>query len=150
MKRLKIGKKEYKIEFTIEASLYKECTKKTMEVMQAMSLQDNPNAHENELIDVMSEIPNIALTLFYAGLLENHSDEVESMDDAKALFKELAKSGAYDQETESDLTTWYGLLRYLISVMDEDGFFKQMGLEQDKQIPTPQDHKKKATKTIEQ
>ena len=151
MKRLKIGNKEYKIEFTIEASLYNECTTRTLNIMQAMSLVDDANENVAELIERMADVPMTALTLFYAGLLEYHSHEVQSIDDAKALFKELVKSGAYDEETDTDLTTWYGLLNYLIFIMDEDGFFKQIGLVQEGEKPkkVPQDHKKKATKTTE-
>lgn len=159
MKVITINSKEYVIEFTIEASLYNACTEKVTGLMMKLSeAQDKKDI--KELLGSMSDIPQTALTMFYAGLLEHHGEDgdgsVTSIKDAKKLIKE------YIAENKDDETgNFYGVMEMLIDQMAEDGFFKQIGLEQlmnqteeeDKQKAktpkVPQDHKKKATKPKE-
>lgn len=106
----------------------------------------------DKIIDGMSEAPRVALYLFYAGLLENHSDEIKSEEDAKALFKTFRK-----EHKDDERATFPGMLNAIREQMEEDGFFKDIGLqkfmeqmenseapETEKKLPkTPQDHKKK-------
>lgn len=71
-KLLKIGNKEYKLEYSIEASLYDECVKSVMNTLLATS--GGVDKTPEEMISGMANIPNTALTVFYAGLLQYHGD----------------------------------------------------------------------------
>lgn len=150
MLELKIGNKDYKIEYTVEASLYKDCTEKIVEFMtETMSAGTEKDI--KEVIGAMTNIPQTTLTMFYAGLLEHHGEDgdgsVTSISDAKKLIKQYIKENA-DKEDAN----FFGIMRLLIEQMGNDGFFKQIGLEQvagevqTKAPKMPQDHKKKASK----
>lgn len=152
MLELRIGNKDYKIEYTIEASLYKDCTEQITTLMSEM-FSPEENKGIKDVISTMTNIPQTTLTMFYAGLLENHGEDgdgsVQSISDAKKLIKQ------YMSEHKDDETgNFFGVMKLLIEQMGEDGFFKQIGLEQVAEVPTkevkkPQDHKKKATKLTE-
>jgi len=128
MKTITVNKKEYKIEFTIEASLYDECVSKVIDLMSNIFINAENNTQEGikELLKSLSDIPYTTLVMFYAGLLENHSDEIQSIDDAKALIKILMRENKEDK----DLSNFYGIMQILMECMSDDGFFKQIGLEQ--------------------
>lgn len=145
MMNLTINGKEYNIEFTIEASLYNECTEKVVNLMtNIMTSAENENI--KDMISSMSDVPQTTLTMFYAGLLENHSDEIQSIADAKVLIKKLMKEN-------EQYSNFYDIMQGLMECMSDDGFFKQIGLEQmmsednqtEKVTKMPQDHKKKTT-----
>lgn len=149
MLELKIGNKDYKIEFSIEASLYKDCTEQVTTLMSEMF---NPDGNKNikDVISTMSNIPQTTLTMFYAGLLEHHGEDgdrtVLSLSDAKKLIKQYI-----GEHKEEESGNFFGIMKMLIEQMGTDGFFKQIGLEQVAEtVPTkkakmPQDHKKKQT-----
>lgn len=147
---LTIGEKEYKLEFTIEASLYKDCTDKVIGFMADVeSMKDKNNI--KEAISTMTDIPQTALIMFYAGLMEYHGEDgdqtIMSLHDAKKLIKQYFK-----EHTDDETGNFYGIMQILLEQMGEDGFFKQIGLEQmteqttEKTVKTPQDHKKKLEK----
>lgn len=123
MLEFKNGKKTYKLEYSIEASLYNACTESFMELIsrfaESMDGQDS-----KEMIKSISNVPQSTLTMFYAGLMENHSDEIHSEDDAKNLLKAMMKS---DDERFND---FYSVMNVIIESMRDDGFFKLIGLEQ--------------------
>lgn len=145
MKLITIGGKEYKFEFSIEASLYNECTEKVAGLF--IDLEEAENTRQ--VVTSISDVPHTALIMFYAGLLEYHSDEIKSIDDAKALIKVYFKE---DKEQN-----FYSVLNQMVDCMSDDGFFKQIGLtqmieamtEEEQEVPKepkkPQDHKKKTT-----
>lgn len=123
-----IAGQDYTVEFTIEASLHKECIEKTISLIGGLSdIKDD--ASVKAVISQMADIPQTALTMFYAGLLENHGNDgdgsVPDMRTAKILAKTYFKENA-DKEDAN----FYGLLQDLLTVMESDGFFKQIGLEQ--------------------
>lgn len=168
MKRITIGEKEYTIEFSIEATLYNECTESVMAFFiapQAIESQVENDQEANEAtrfengikrtISEMADVPQKALTLFYAGLLEHHGSEsgdgsVNSIKEAKRLLV------TYMRENES--INLYDVLTDMINEMGNDNFFEKSGLstimenmnaevnKQTKKMKQPQDHKKKATK----
>lgn len=142
MKLITIGGKEYKFEFSIEASLYNDVTEKVTSLMFALDeAGDSDDIHK--MLASLADVPRTALTMFYAGLLEHHSHEIRSIDDAKKLVKEYF---AEDKEQN-----FYTLMQDMIECMHDDVFFKQIGLEQmmavptEKEVKTPQNHKKKTT-----
>lgn len=75
-KLLKIGSKEYKLEYGIEASLYDDCVKSVMNTLLATS--GGVDKTPEEMISGMANIPNTALTVFYAGLLQYHGDNPDA------------------------------------------------------------------------
>lgn len=158
MKIIKINGIDYRFEFTIEASLYKECTEKTVGLMTSIAEGQENGKGIKDIISTLSDIPKTALTLFYAGLLEHHGPEsitanpVHTMKDAKMLIKQY-----FEEHVEDGTGNFYDVLQLMIEQMAEDGFFKHIGLEQmmkepqteeTKALPkVPQDHKKKQKAT---
>ena len=146
MKKIKIGNKEYKFEFTIEASLYGECTEALTGFLSNIGKAQG-TADLKELLKSISDIPQTALTLFYAGLLEHHGEDgdgtVCTKKDAKRLIKQY-----FEDNKENEDADFYSILALMIGVMEEDGFFKRTGLEKmltsgtEKAMKKPQDHKK--------
>ena len=138
-----IGGKDYKLEFTIEASLYDECTEKLIEFMQTVSgngyldeigknatkeeISDAKKAFIREKISGICNIPSTTLSLFYAGLLEHHGPEgdnsVRSKSDAKKLVRKY-----FEEHSEDGTDNFYDLLQVLLEQMGEDGFFKRTGI----------------------
>ena len=70
-KLLKIGGEDYKLEYTIEASLYADCVSSLTGLMTDIEMAGTSNDIKKVLSGI-SNIPNTALTLFYAGLMEAH------------------------------------------------------------------------------
>ena len=149
MKVIKIGNKEYKFEFTIEASLYGECTEALTAFLANFEVA---NGNLKELLKNISNLPQTALTLFYAGLLEYHGEDgdgtVTTKNDAKNLIKQYLED---NKDTENG--DFYAIMTLMLEVMEEDGFFKRTGLNRlleagmQNTPKKPQDHKKKAKVT---
>lgn len=143
-KIITIGGKDYKIEYTVEASLYKDCTDRVIDYIEKTAkAEDEQDVHK--MLSTLTDIPQTTLIVFYAGLLEYHSDEVETINDAKALVKEY-----FNEHKEDGEGNFYSLLKLLMEQMGKDNFFSQIGLTQGieeaqtKEVKKPQDHKKKA------
>lgn len=168
-KVLTIGGRDYKLEYTIEASMYEDCIDSLMgffsrfgELMAGANIPDNLSEEEREKlmekyvkksISGISNIPATAVTLFHAGLLEYHGangdNSIRSKQDTKELVKQYFKDHA-----EDGTDNFYDLLLICVNQMGEDGFFKRTGLEKMLQSQTKtnspvliQDHKKKAKTT---
>lgn len=161
---IKANGKEYILEYTFEAALDKKCVDMCWNyfsgayMMKGQALESvegesvSKIATVDKMIDGMSDVPAIALHLFYAGLLEHHSDEVRSEEDAKFIFKSFRRENAKDERTK-----FSGMLNAIRKQMEEDGFFEDIGLqtfldnmnaenvETEKPPKTPQDHKKKTS-----
>ena len=131
MKKITINKKEYTFEFSIEASLYDDCTKSVMDmfvkggmVTGAAEAKDVEGAMDN-LIDTIANLPNKALTLFYAGLLEHHGPEgdgsIQGMSDAKRLLADYLKEKK---------KSFRDVLGEMMDLMAKDSFFDLIGLNQ--------------------
>lgn len=130
MKRITINKKEYILEFTIEASLYDECTKSVMDMfvkggmIQGAAEDNNAEDALENLIETISNLPKKALTLFYAGLLEHHGPEgdksIIGMADAKKLL------ATYLRESEK---SFRDVLSDMMQLMADDHFFELIGLD---------------------
>lgn len=143
-KRLQIGTKEYKLEYTIEASLYNECVERMMEffgktlaitneqeLTKGLSKEEKIEMRMQLVKDSLSgmiNLPKTALTVFYAGLLEYHGEAgdntVRSIGDAKALVKQY-----FSEHVEDGKDNFYDLLQVCMEQMGEDGFFKLTGME---------------------
>lgn len=154
MRRLTINGKEYTVEFSIEASLYSECTEAAMNLVMGFGEAQGEldGAKEENMEEAKSRvraairktfsslvnIPSTAMTLFYAGLLEHHH---VSMTEAKELI------GQYLRENGSDFVE---VLNLMLECMGEDHFFELTGLSRvlgdQKQNETPTESPKKKSK----
>lgn len=147
-KIININKKDYKLEYSLEASLYPESTERLLEFMSSTDA-DNENDKIKGIIKGMSNVPQTTLHMFYAGLLEHHGNTengdgtVTSLSNAKALLKQ------YISENKSN---FYSVMEMILEQMGEDGFLELIGLnemlqteeETPKKAPkVPQDHMKK-------
>ena len=148
---IKIGGEEYKLEYSFEASMYSDCVSSVMKIIGGLS--NETDIHEQ--IAGMSDIPKVAVTLLYAGLLEHHGIEGDNKVMNLRTAKMLAKQWILEQGEDGN---FYELLTLCTNQMGEDGFFKLIGLEEilspeaeeKKPVPKkPQDHQKKARKTTE-
>lgn len=161
MKRITIGGKEYTIEFSLDATLYNECTEKVMDMITSVGMaeaeysDEDKDAREkteyavNTVVKNISDIPQRALILFYAGLLENHGasgdNTVKSKADAKALMIQYLR--------ENEGKSLYDVMNEMMQEIVNDHFFEMIGVDKmmenankevSRQVKTPQDHLKKA------
>lgn len=145
MKIITINAKEYTLEYTMEASLYKEGIEELTRYMMKMdpSTLESPES----IVSSIADLPHTVLTMFYAGLLEYHSDEIKTEKHAKNLLKEY-----FAEHKEDETGNFYGMMGIIFDCMRDDGFFNQLGLTQmlateeapnEKVAKMPQDHKKK-------
>lgn len=150
-KIITIDGKDYKLEFTIEASLCRECIEKISGLMVDLSSSDDIK----QMLSGISDIPYTALVCFYAGLLEHHGAHPEgdgTVPDMNAT-KRLAVKLLRDEN--SGIDNWYDLFTVCIDQMGEDGFFDLVGMtsvtktDEKKPMKVPQDHKRKQTKVSE-
>lgn len=153
-KLLSINGKDYKLEYTIEASLYDKCVESTAGLLAKFG----GAAQEKDtmaMINGIANIPQTALTVFYAGLLEAHGTHpdgdgrVPDIETAKKLLASLLI-----EHKDDELGDFYGVFEMCLSQMEEDGFLKLTGLEtvmetmnpKTKKSPKkPMDHQKKVT-----
>lgn len=128
-KVLNIGGNDYKLEYSIEASLYADCVANLTGIMTDIGSARSENDIK-KLLSGISNIPQTTLTMFYAGLLEAHGThpdgdgKVPNIQAAKRLISQYLKEHA-----EDETGNFYGIMEMCISQMSEDGFFKLVGLE---------------------
>ena len=152
-KALTIGGKEYHLEYSIEATLYSDS------VSSIAGMLTDPAIAEKEhdvkmLLSGMSNVPQTALTIFYAGLMEAHGThpngdgQVPDIQTAKGLIAEFMR-----EHKEDEYGNFYGVMQMCIEQMGEDGFFDLVGLnamtegmKKKKPRKVPQDHKKASEK----
>lgn len=144
---IEIGKKEYTIEFSIEASLCDECVSKLTNFLFAgTGRNDNANIIE-AVLSTMTDMPSVALSLFYAGLLENHGKDGDGLVKTKADAKKLMKQYFIEHKEDGE-GTYYSLFQLLLGQMGADGFFDLIGLNQ--MIESTQANAEKLAKEVEQ
>lgn len=126
MKKVKINNKEYTFKFSIEASLYNECTEATMGMLIGMGdayNDDNAVDKAKKVISSISNIPQTALTMFYAGLLEYHGAEgdgsIMDMSDAKKVLADYLRE--YNKN-------FYDVMNDMVECMGNDNFFDLIGV----------------------
>ncbi len=163
MKTIKIGEKEYILEFTFEAAEHKLLVQKFYDILSGAIFfkhagKDIPEtelesaiAMSNGAGELLSEYPDICKMAFHAGLLENNP---VSEEEAKNLMRQYMKENKF---------SYMALYKELAHMMEADGFFEITGLTEmmesmntleDQEEPeekpapkkrapkTPQDHKK--------
>ena len=131
MKKITVNKKEYTLEFSIEASLYDECTMSIMDmfvkggmVQGAAETNDVEDAMTN-LMQTIANLPQRTLTVFYAALLEHHGPEgdgsIQSMSDAKRVLADYLKEKK---------KSFRDVFADMMALMEKDSFFDLIGLNQ--------------------
>lgn len=144
-KILKINGNDYKLEYSIEASLYNDCIDKVsgmlLNVVAGQASQDL-----KPILSAMSDIPNTAVTVFYAGLMEHHGAEGDGSVTNIATAKRLAATLLKDKDSE--VTNWYDLLVICINQMGEDGFFDLVGMNDILQTEAEEIPKRKARRKV--
>lgn len=142
-KVMNIGGKDYKVEFAIEAALYDGCVSAVMGLIGGIAVA----ASEKEIKGIiagMANIPQTALTLFYAGLMEHHGDSgdrtIIQMSDAKNLIIQYFKEHPGD--------SFYDVMNLMMDQMEEDGFFERVGLEKMMEKYFPEAMRKKETEVV--
>lgn len=128
-KVLQIGGKDYKLEYSIEASLYADCTASLTGLMTEIQIAGD-SKDIKRIVSELSNIPQTTLTIFYAGLMEHHGvhpdgdGAVPDIQTAKHLIAQYLK-----EHSEDDTGNFFGIMQMCIEQMGEDGFFKLTGLE---------------------
>lgn len=145
MKRITIGNKEYTLEYTIEASLYDECTMSIMDMFvkagfsEAYAQGGDAKSAMAEILNTMASLPRKVVTLFYAGLLEHHGPEgdgsVPSKDEAKKILV------SYLKEQKKSYNDVY---QELMNIITDDNFFDLIGLND--MLPTMEEKPKRGRK----
>lgn len=152
MKTIKIGEKEYTLEFSFEAAECKNVVQAMFNIVSGSYFIRNGLQKKNAAaamidgtVEMVADMPAIARNAFYAGLLE-HNPVRE--DEAKTLMKQ------YMRENGLSFAKLYEELK---QCMENDGFFdlagitemvQQMNQSTEQAVQTmkqPQDHKKKST-----
>lgn len=154
-KALNIGGQEYRLEYSIEASLYADCVSSLTGLMAGIESAGNKNDIKKVLEEV-SNVPQTALTLFYAGLMEAHGDhpdgdgKVSDIQTAKRLIAQFMR-----EHKEDEAGNFFGIMQMCIEQMEEDDFFNLTGMtammesmtgKRKKQPKVPQDHKRPSGK----
>lgn len=161
MLNLKIGEKDYTLEYSFMAAEHNETVQKMFNVVSGAYLIRNANISEEEneermaiaMIEgtgeMVADIPHIVKTAFYSGLLENHN---VSKEEAYELMKQYMKENKI---------SFKKLFEDIKQCMEDDGFFDLSGLTEmmeemnkgveehakKKSKKIPQDHKKKSVGT---
>lgn len=138
-KTIKVDGNDYKLQYSVEAAMYDECTAKVITLMTAIGDEKEDEENLKSKIKEISSIPNLAVSMFYAALLQHHGTEagdgtVRSISGAKNI---LAR---YILENDSD---FFSVVNMLLEQMGEDGFFKLIGLE--KMMQSEEEQKKEMT-----
>ena len=145
-KTLTIGGKDYKLEYTIEAALYKDGVDRLIDFIggfsgvqgeQEITKGLEPESKTkvriqivNNLKSEITNLPNTALELFYMGLLQHHGEDGDgTVPDIKAAKRLVAKYFAEQDKVENGINDFAALLAVCMEQMGEDGFFKRTGLE---------------------
>ena len=143
-KVLRIAEHDWNLTYEMEAALYPPCITALTGLVADLEATGGEKADIKQALSGLAKIPEVALTLFYAGLLEYHGPSgdglINSMSDAKKLVKQY-----FEEQAESGEGNFYALLEACVNQMTSDNFLRRIGLEDiASQSKTPQDHKKKA------
>lgn len=127
-KIITISGNDYKLEYTIEASLYADCVKEIAGLFSSLALASDEK-DVSKIISSVANIPQTTLIVFYAGLMEHHGDhpdgdgKVPNIATAKRLLASYIR-----EHSEDEFGNFYGVLELCIEQMEEDDFFNLTGI----------------------
>lgn len=126
MRTIKIGEKEYILEYTFEAAEHKNTVQNFFNILSGTHILKNSAGATDEesaavgmingVSEMVADVPQVVRTAFYSGLLE-HNPVSEA--DAKSLMKQYMKENKY---------SYSKLFEDIKTYMEEDGFFDLSGL----------------------
>lgn len=128
-KIITIGGKDYKLEYSIEASLYGDCVASMTSMIASIGEAGSKDDIKRAIYEA-GNIPSVALTVFYAGLLEAHGTHPEGdgtipdMQTAKKLIVQYMK-----EHQNEEGGNFYDVLTMCVNQMGEDGFFVLTGMD---------------------
>lgn len=128
-KVIEIGGKEYKLEYTIEASLYGDCVASMTSLLASIGEAGSEDNIKKAIYEA-ANIPQVALTVFYAGLMEAHGTHPEG--DGTVPDKETAKKLLVQyikEHKDQEGGNFYDVLTMCTDKMGEDGFFVLTGMD---------------------
>ena len=142
------GGRNWKLEYTFEAAHYQRCVEKAwdyfsgaMALREAAAAEGKSQAEQqmgvmNGIINSMVAIPDLVLLFIYAGLIEHHGREIKTEADARQWYKEYCLD--YPDTTDVEM------LEKIRQCMEDDGFFRRIGL--DKMLESMKTDQKKSRK----
>lgn len=142
------GGRNWKLEYTFEAAHYQRCVEKAwdyfsgaMALREAAAAEGKSQAEQqmgvmNGIINSMVAIPDLVLLFIYAGLIEHHGNEIKTEADARQWYKEYCLD--YPETTDVEM------LEKIRQCMEDDGFFRRIGL--DKMLESMKTDQKKSRK----
>lgn len=128
-KLVTIGGKDYKLEYSIEASLYGDCVASITSMLANIGKAGEKDDIAKQIHEI-SNVPQVAWAVFYAGLLEAHG--IHPLGDGTVPDKQTAKElmVQYMKEHQGEEgENFYDVLTMCIKQMGEDGFFKLTGMD---------------------
>lgn len=157
MRTIKIGEKEYTLEFTFRAAEHQNLVQSMFNVLSGAYIVKNGTGSADEkdatiallngVSEMVADVSRIVKIAFYAGLMEHHQ---VTEDEAYDLMKQyMTENKISFKKLFDDIKTY----------MEEDGFFDLSGLTEAiqemnqtadnlaKPPKKPQDHKTKSTST---
>ena len=152
MLELTQGGRNWKLEYTFEAAHYRKCVEMAWEYFSgAMALKkaaaaDGKSTAEQQMgvmdgiIDSMAAVPDMVLLFVYAGLIEHHGEEIRTEADARTWYKHYCQENPELTDVE--------MLEQIRQAMEDDGFFKRLGLDKmmESMNQTPKKSRKASTK----
>lgn len=156
MKTITINNKEYKFEFSLEATFYNEVTEELMNgfitggKVQGAVEEKSMDKVIQYMVSTFSNVPQRTLTLFYAGLLEHHGargdKSVLSKDDAMELIK--AYISEHREDNDGKGKSLYDIMNEMLEIIAQDHFFEMIGMEQMvESLTEPKKKTRKSTKS---
>lgn len=123
-RELLIDGKNYTIQYAGEAAFNEQCLESITTFFGEIALAENKN-DVLQMIKGLSKIPQIALNIFYAGLMEYHGSHPNG--DKTVPDKEKAKSllMTYIKDHKSNFST---VLNMCVEQMQNDKFLQLIGL----------------------
>lgn len=128
-KILTIDGENYVLEFGTEAAFSEECLLSITNLFLDIGMADARN-DVKMMLNGLANIPQTALTMLYAGLLEHHGNGKNA--DKKVPDKETAKKliVKYISEHKGEESgNFAGVMAMCFEVMEADGFFQIIGLD---------------------
>lgn len=129
MKKITIDGTEYTLKYSMRATLQNDCIRAVTKLLVETDDSDDAVGISNLVADV---VPTVS-EAWYAGLIEHHG--THKYGDGKVPDKETADELLFalieeniDKE-DSVYSDYFGVMQELVECMNDDGFFKRIGLD---------------------
>lgn len=129
MLKVTIGGTEYTLKYSMRATLENDCIRQVTKVLVETDTSEDAEGISNLVADI---VPTVRDT-WYAGLIEAHGThkygdgKVPDKNTADELLFELIDENADNEDSE--YSDYFGVMQALVQCMNDDGFFKRIGLE---------------------